>query len=167
LRATPGSSPSATGGISATPSLSTTVQATLLVSPTISPTTSSTAPPYFSPTTLPTPVTMITGYPSASPNSDTTGALEILQFVPIPNPSPNQLKIDIQGSCESLTIKIYTCAMVRASQATFSGAPTGWSTLPLSPLLEGLPPGLYFAWAGVQGVAGMRTLATARFVLLP
>jgi subtilase family serine protease len=184
-----------TGTPSCTPSISPTfsVSPTVTVSPTLSstwtvtPTSTATATasptetasPSFtvtptatiSPTFTISPDCTPTACPTASPTVTATfnlgGALSILQASPWPQPNPANLKLDLAGYCDRISVRIYTKALVMAAERDFPGQQAGWSNIRLQGLLQGLPLGVYFVWVEAARNDGSKAHTTRSIAVLP
>ena len=103
--------------------------------------------------------------PAPAPTTPPTAALAILKVVPVPQPRPTYLDVDLQTACDRLELKIYSAAFVEAASVLYPVTAAGWTRLPLSQGIRGLPSGLYFARVtAIKGVAV--ATATARLLLL-
>jgi O-glycosyl hydrolase len=150
---TPTATPSVTATATATGSQSASPSATSSQSPTELPTQTSTASgtPSFSPTATAT-VT-----PTAEPSGTATatasatqaplgGPLRILRAVPVPNPNPASLALDLEGPADGVVLGVFTEALVQVRQVEIPvRLNAGWSNVPLGSALKNLPLGLYFA----------------------
>jgi hypothetical protein len=63
----------------------------------------------------------------------------------VPNPNPEYLALDMQGSGDGVVVSVYTKALVLVKRVEV-GEPLvgGWNRISLGALLQNLPPGLYY-----------------------
>lgn len=72
------------------------------------------------------------------------GVLKINQALPVPNPGPMVLAINLAGPADKVTGTLYTVAFRLVKEIAWAPQPVGWDSLPLSGNLVGLPKGLYY-----------------------
>ena len=132
--ATAAATATATATATVSPVTTGTAGATPLSTPTASATATST--PSLSPATLPSP---------AASGGASGAALQILRAVPVPNPNPRSLWLQLQGPADGVELRIYTQAFVIVGVLQGPGQSAGWNRLDLgSALGAGLPPGSYY-----------------------
>jgi len=175
LSATSTATPSATLTFTATQSACPT--ATSSASPTapFTQTASATGTPSFSSTATATPTPSATAKPSgtatatasATPSPSATqaplgGPLIIQAVVPVPNPNPASLALDLKGPADGVSLEVFTEALVQVRQAQIQARlNAGWSNVLLGSALKNLPLGLYFV-----RVQAMRAGATSSAVIV-
>ena len=128
---------SATTGVSSTP----TSTPTRTVPP--SPSASATASPLVIFTATATP-TAAGSPPVATPAG---GTLSILDLEALPNPGAKEIRVLLDGDCDSLRLRIYSPALVRVLQVDSGPMQAGWNALALPEAWASMAPGLYFARA--------------------
>lgn len=133
--ATPTSS--ATPSPSSTPTLAATAEPTATSSQTHGPSaTSSITPtrtltPSPSATADPTAAAQPTGSPSFSPSptSPPGQGLRIIRSLPVPNPKPRQIAIELSGPADALQVKIWTVSLKLVGGMSAKQLRAGWSSL--------------------------------------
>lgn len=63
---------------------------------------------------------------------------------PVPNPGPTSLAVELEGSCPSLTIQIYTEGMTLVDSWVTPAEGPGWVRIPLSAQTLALPAGTFY-----------------------
>lgn len=91
------------------------------------------------------------------------------RFVGVPNPDPTSLAFDLSGPADSVEVRVYDKALVRAATLTFNGPfPAGWVEAPLpAGWSSRLGSGLYYAVAVAYrgSVSSLGGTSTKLFVL--
>jgi O-glycosyl hydrolase len=145
LTATPSTTPTGTFTQTASPTDTSSQRPTELPTQTAT----ATSTPTFSPTATPTAI-LPTATASASPSPSATqaplgGLLRILGVVPVPNPNPVSLALNLEGPADGVLLGVFTEALVQVRQAKIPvRMDAGWNTVPLGSALKNLPLGLYF-----------------------
>ena len=124
-----------TSSLTATPSPSATASATgtPVLAP-LSATSSST------PSATPTPAAA-----TATPAPSGSGALEILACLPVPNPDPLWIALNLDGSADDVELKLYSPGLTLLKQLSSGPLPSGWSKVPLpAEFLSAVPHGLCY-----------------------
>jgi len=92
--------------------------------------------------------------------------LQILRALPVPNPNPRWIDVQLDGPAERCEVQIYSVAMDRVATLRVEGAlGPGWIKVPMP--TQALPAGLYYARVAAFG--GRRRslpLAPLRLVVL-
>ena len=101
-----------------------------------------------------------------TPPAAAIGPLSILRTAAVPQPNPDRLMLDLSSACGSVTVKVYTRALVLAFQQTFAGASDGWTSLSLGPQFAHLASGSYYATVSAKALDGSVVHATQKLVLL-
>jgi hypothetical protein len=143
--ASPTGSASATASATASPTGSFSASA----SPTLTPSVSAAATATESPTAS---ATALQGSATATETAGATpaasGPLVIDALLPVPNPNPGALGIELEGPADSVRVRVYTQALIRVrDRVVVPMAPllVGWNLVPLpAEVLDGLAHGLYF-----------------------
>ena len=174
---TPGSTPSATGTasstrtgtMSATATPTCTATATATASTTATPTLTATMEPSATGSPSPTPSFTDTAKPSSTASATPAPAgLSIEKVVPVPNPSrgsgPVVLYVLVKGRADSLSIRLYSLALVEVASAKAAGG-SGWLRASLD--LASLPGGTYFVVASGQRQGQSSNKKLAQLVRLP
>ncbi|HTB22523.1 MAG TPA: DUF4832 domain-containing protein [bacterium] len=123
----PTASPTPTSSASVSPSAS--PSATPSVSPSRSPSPSATPP--FSPTPTASVTLTATESATAAPQAPGQGPNAILATASVPDPNPVALKVLLAGDADSVTMEIYTTALVRVGTGSIGASQAGWVNLPL------------------------------------
>jgi hypothetical protein len=93
--------------------------------------------------------------PSATPG----GPLSITGHEAWPDPytgrGPGRIAVKLEGSCDRVTVKIFTAAMVCVGSADSGPRSAGWAEVPLPDFLASQPNGLYYYW--VEAARGQAT----------
>jgi len=179
--ATPSSTASATPSASFTIALSSptsTATLTAIGTGTRSPTPSATADPSGTRTATPTATGTRSPAPSATaePSGTSTASLSpsgttgmsggvtgVLNARPYPNPNPGQLYVKLSGPADTVTVRVYSRALVEVMRvvAPASADRAGWQPVALPASVSTLPNGTWFAVVSAQ--KGGRTASqTAR-----
>ncbi len=72
------------------------------------------------------------------------GPLQIGAGLPVPNPNPSSLAIDLLGDADAVEAVVYTAAFVEVVQVDWGPQAAGWSSRPLPATLRNLSNGLYY-----------------------
>lgn len=78
------------------------------------------------------------------PTANPGGPLQILGLVPVPNPNPDVLSVDLSGPASSVAVQVYTKAFVLALSFSQDHLQAGWNALSLPAAWRSLPVGLYY-----------------------
>jgi hypothetical protein len=83
--------------------------------------------------------------PTLRPTSPPQGPLQVLHAVPVPNPNPWAVAIQLAGDADGVTVRLWTVGFKLLAQQDFGAQPAGWSRLALGwGFLRGVPNGAYY-----------------------
>jgi len=94
------------------------------------------------------------------------GVLKIDQAVPVPNPNPVSIGIDLAGAADGVEGTLYSLAEVEVGHFSWAAQAVGWDRLPLSLRDLRLPRGLYYLRLRARRGSALSAAVPVKLVLL-
>ncbi len=96
---------------------------------------------------------MLTPSATASPTAGAAGAgTGVIAALPYPNPNPGQMYVKLLGPADTVTIRVYSQALVESLSAVAPATANraGWQAVDLPPAVRTLPNGIWYAVLSAQ-----------------
>ena len=106
--------------------------------------------------------------PASTWTPDNSGKGPILCTLPVPNPGPHSVAVELNKPVDRLTLKIYAKSMVCISSVSSGGAGAGWVTLPLPTefLMSAASGTYYYVVTAERNGSQSRALGTGKMLII-